>query len=99
MKCKCCQKEFEKLPFTNCYSSECLQNDFWDNALDNDAVIINGNCYHISPDDEPDCGFLGHDGIEFKIQFNDGRVVVTHNLWHNGKIPRERNIHNNAKFI
>jgi hypothetical protein len=97
--CKCCGKEFEKSHFIDYCSSECLHKDFWDNALDKDAVIIDGNCYHIVPDDKSDGGFLGFEGREFKIQFNDGRVVVTHNLWHQGEIPKERNIQDNAKFI
>lgn len=78
---------------------EQIENDFWDSVLDKDAVVIDGSCYHILPDDKPDCGFLGYGGAEFKIQFNDGRVVVTHNLWNNGEIPEDRHIQNNAKFL
>ena len=78
---------------------EQIENDFWDSVLDKDAVVIDGNCYHILPDDKPQCGFLGYGGSEFKIQFNDGRVVVTHNLWHNGEISKDRHIQDNAKFL
>ncbi len=97
--CKCCGKEFKKSNFIDFCSSECLHKDFWDTVLDETAVIVNGHCFHIWPDGKTDCGFLGHGGSEFKIQFNDGRVVVTHNLWHNGEVPKDRNIQDNAKFI
>lgn len=75
------------------------EKEFWNNVLDENAVVIAGNCYHIEPDDKPQCGFLGYNGTEFKIKFRDGRVVVTHNLWHNGEIPEELGIQNNAEFI
>ena len=78
---------------------EQIENDFWDSVLDKGAVVIDGSCYHILPDDKSDCGFLGYGGTEFKIQFSDGRVVVTHNLWNNGEIPEDRRIQDNAKFL
>ena len=98
-KCKCCGREFEKSNFTDYCSQECQYKDFWDSALDKDAVIIDGHCFHIWPGGKIDARFLGYCGREFKIQFNDGRVVVTHNLWHNGEVPKDRNSQDNAKFI
>lgn len=105
MKCKICGKEFQKSPYrTEICSTECFKVDFWNKTLDNSAVIIDGNCYHIGPEnqysqDKSTHEFCGHCGEEFNIQFNDGRIILTHNLWHNGEIPKERNIKDNAKFI
>lgn len=44
---------------------------------------------------------LGHSGSEFRIRFDDGRVVTTTNLWAGGEIPehfRDR-LPNNAVFL
>ena len=41
---------------------EQIENDFWDSVLDKDAVVIDGSCYHILPDDKSDCGFLRYGG-------------------------------------
>lgn len=64
---------------------------FWQSQLDadkkrpNDFAIINGTHYRIGDENERyDRGFGGQ---KFTIKFNDGRVVVTTNLWHQGPIP------------
>lgn len=48
-------------------------------------VRANGQQYAIHPDSETEKGFAGR---KFKIRFNDGREVETHNLWHQGRIPQ-----------
>ena len=66
---------------------------------------VAGNHYMIEK--EPNAkemldGFmLGFGGNQFNIRFNDGREVITHNLWHQGEIPalwRDR-LSNNAEFV
>lgn len=102
MKCVICGKEIEKSSYSNkvLCSSECFHIDFWNDCLDEAAIIINGECYHdggMKPKDYR--GFLGFDGSLFKIKMNDGRVIVTNNLWYNGEVPEERGIEDNACFI
>ena len=52
------------------------------------SAIIGEQAYWID-DDAPAGyrGFVGHGGAEFVIRFNDGRTVVSHNLWANGRVP------------
>jgi len=57
----------------------------WHEAGDPDQVIINGDHYHIRPDNDGP-GARGHGGREFIITFHDGRVVTTKNLWNQGLI-------------
>lgn len=79
-------------------SDKCFHEDFWNNTLDEDAVIVNGKCYHIG-DEDSRSSFRGFDGMKYTIKFNDGRVVETTNLWYQGEVPEERNIKDNAVFI
>ena len=102
MKCVICGKEIEKSMYSNVplCSSECFHEHFWNDTLDDTAIIVNGECYHdggMKPKDYT--GFLGHAGRYFKIEMNDGRIIETNNLWYNGEVPKERNIEDNARFI
>lgn len=66
------------------------------------VAIVNGHRYTISPDPPRGYqGFVGHGGAEFCIQFHDGRKVVSHNLWAQGRIPRHFHdrLPNNAAFV
>lgn len=102
MKCIICGKEVEKSRYSNAAlcSSECFSVDFWNNTLDDTAIIIAGECYHDGgAKPEGYSGFLGHSGRQFKIKMNDGRVIKTNNLWYNGEVPKERCIEDNACFI
>ena len=100
-RCIICGKEIEKSEFLNAdlCSSECFSVLFWNENLDDTAIIIDGICYHDGGRNKTHLGFRGFGGAEFKIQMNDGRIIETNNLWMNGKIPAERNIKDNAKFI
>lgn len=67
------------------------------------VVVANNIRYSIGR--EPGSGenksFLGFGGAKHEIEFKDGRVVISHNLWYNGEVPvhfRDR-IPNNARFI
>lgn len=102
MKCIICGKEIEKSGYSHkvICSSECFSVDFWNDTLDNTAIIIDGECYHDGGAKSASySGFLGHSGRQFKIKMNDGRVIETNNLWYNGVVPKERDIEDNAYFI
>ena len=104
-KCKICGKEFEKSIYNDnlhLCSEKCHSIDFWNQILDDNAIIINGECYHAGRNrpDEKRTYLLGHSGTKFKIQFkNTGEIVETNNLWYNGVVPTERNIDDNAIFL
>ena len=81
----------------------CFSCDFWDQYektqhLDTHA-IIDGLHYVICSEDKG--VFRGFGGRLFKILFNDGREVVTTNLWHQGTIPPHfrKRMPDNAKFM
>ena len=98
--CRYCGKEFEQGYTTYDCSEECFLNNYWDNVLDDEAIIINGICYH-DGGRKPDGykGFLGHDGRRWIIQMNDGRIIDTNNLWYNAVVPAERYTGDNAVFL
>lgn len=99
MKCVICGKEIEKSKYTNAVlcSSECFKRLFWKEALDDEALIIDGECYHVEP--EKKHGVKGFGGREFTIQKADGEIIKTTNLWHQGEIPDYAYRPDNAKFI
>ncbi len=102
MKCIICGKEIEKSGYSHkvICSSECFSVDFWNETLDDTAIIVDGACYHDGGmKHNKYTGFLGHAGRYFKIEMNDGRIIETNNLWYNGEVPKERNIEDNARFI
>lgn len=101
MKCIICGKEIEKSRYMNAAlcSSECFSVNFWNECLDESAIIINGECYHDGGKKPKGYnGFMGHGGRLFKIKMNSGEIIETNNLWHNGEIPKDRNIKDNAVF-
>ena len=101
-KCIICGKEVEQsivMDEVLC-SRKCFNESFWNEALDETSIIINGTCYHDGgkfPSGYK--GFLGYAGRKFSIQMNDGAIIETNNLCCNGTVPKERNIKDNAKFI
>lgn len=67
--------------------------------VDNPEVVrINREHYIIG---SKDSDVKGMAGSSYKIKFNDGRVVATDNLWHQGHIPIawQKYLKDNAKFI
>jgi len=74
-----------------------MSKKFWKETLDETAVIINGRCYHIGDEDSKSY-FRGFGGALFIIEFFDGRVVRTTNLWENGVIPPRYRVPDNARF-
>ena len=109
MKCNECNEEYSMKRTTREADGYCFDCSFWlghiarrigNNAPWRDSsVIVNHTAYHVNPDGEG--GFRGHGGHKFKIQFFDGRQVVSHNLWCQGDIDerfRDR-LPNNAEFV
>jgi len=83
----------------------CFNCNFWMEKVHkkNDLQIarIQGTHYFIEPDiPKGSAGFRGFDGQEFVIQFDDGKRIVTHNLWCQGEIPAHfrTRLRDNAKF-
>lgn len=106
-KCRVCGKEYEGMPFyitKSVCSAECYHEDYWNNRLDDKAIIIKGHCYHDhgafdagSFNRPPVQGFAGR---EFKIRMTDTDTVIeTNNLWDDGLIPEDRVRPDNAEFI
>lgn len=60
---------------------------FWEEQLKdrNDAVVIDNKHYRIGREDAK--GSRGHGGSKFVIEFNDGTIITTTNLWYQGVIP------------
>lgn len=62
---------------------------FWDDAyrdyLDGKRVVVNANSYTIAREDAT--GLRGHSGARFRIQYPDGRMIESTNVWHQGQIP------------
>jgi len=66
----------------------CFSCDFWDElSKKTDRIIANHTCYVAKPRSTGDKSCLGFGGAEWKIRMNDGRLIETNNLWHNGSIP------------
>lgn len=104
MTCKECSSEI-RLSYGNLNTEletnqVCIDCYSWIENLkfDPKRVIINGNCYHIGSKSEQ---FKGYGGRRFKIQFLDGTLTETTNLWHNGIIPEHflERFPDNAKFV
>lgn len=102
MKCIICGKEIERSMYSHkpLCSSECFDEDFWNTVLNDEAIIIDGVCYHDGGCNETvHSSLLGFGGKEFIIKRNDGTIIRTNNLWHNGTVPANRNVEDNAVFI
>ncbi len=107
MKCIICSKVIEKSQYSNkdLCSSKCFITDFWNDyvkrANEKEIARINGGHYYIENDNTSSFGFKGYGGNKFIIKFDDGRIVTTKNLWHQGTIPEEfkERLPDNAIFL
>ena len=111
-KCKICGNtynldDYNTCDLTNIMEKEhvCFSCAFWLEkiALTNEnTVIVNGERYTIG-EENPDLYFKGFGGAEFNIEFFDGRKVVSHNMWYQGKIPERfrkyPELQDNARFV
>lgn len=63
-------------------------------------VIVNG-VHHMLGEETGSGPFRGFGGAEFTVCFNDGRSVVSTNLWHQGVIPEHfrKLLPDNAYFL
>ena len=109
--CKICNKEEDPENWINGDSmiehQLCFDCEFWrmQHQLDveqrgeHNWAVIDGCHYVIDPD--TDSYFQGFGGHEFQIQWDDGTIKTTKNLWHQGEIPKEWKsvFPNNAKFL
>lgn len=104
--CKCCGKTYKKRHSPEAYlGNNCFDCSFWLCKTDypdyvaNRRAIINGDHYMAYA--ETDGIFRGSGGRRFIIQFFDGRIIETNNLWHQGTIPdRFRELlQDNAVFV
>ena len=98
MKCDICGREVEQTLYAGgCFCShDCWLKNFWNETLDEEAIVVNGRCYHIgSSTDNP----KGFDGGRFVIEMHDGRVIDTDSLCFNGEVPEEFGASDNARFI
>jgi hypothetical protein len=100
-KCTVCGKEFNKRRYTDdICSPECFIKAFWDEALSNNPIIIDGYCYTDggnNPNGDPED--LGFGGYVFTIEFLNGNRITTNNLRLRGLIPAHLHVKDNAKFI
>ena len=69
--------------------------------LSEKTARIDGVHYTIARETDDNRAFRGYGGARFVIQFNDGRRVVTTNLWCQGRIPMAYRdvLADNAKFV
>ena len=93
MKCIVCGKEFNERMFVDdVCSDKCFDKYFWADTLNENAIIIDGMCYHVD-------NKFNRSKKKFTILFNDGIRMTTNNLWCDGKIPEEFLVPDNAKFL
>lgn len=80
----------------------CFDCDYWQDRVENQnsksQVVIDQVVFQIGPKGEL---FKGCSGKEFTIKRSSGEIVVTNNLWVNGRIPNHFKdlIADNATFV
>lgn len=65
-------------------------------------VVISGRIYSLgNVNKAPGCPHSGMAGRRFDIEFFDGRVVTTHDLWSGGEVPEKhrQQIPDTARFL
>ena len=94
--CRCCGKTYIKNFDPEVYlEGNCFECSFWLERVrwgeenDRTQVIVNGHHYTIGIDDSNDFGPKGFGGRQFVVQFFDGRLISTNNLWSQGTIPNQ----------
>ena len=110
MKCPTCNKEIGTGSFISSdersmkENGECFECDIWRKSLEKlnnpETAIIDGTFYSIG-DEDSKSPFRGFGGARFQIEFNDGRRVITTNLWCGGDISkywRDNFYKDNARF-
>jgi hypothetical protein len=92
--CPSCGKSYTRRHTPDSYiGNNCFDCSFWLGKTDypdymkNHQVIINGEHYMAYA--ETDGIVRGFGGRMFRIQFFDGRIIETNNLWGQGPIPEQ----------
>ena len=112
-KCKTCGSPIESNHYIDGNVMEehqmCFYCNFWREMLEEDskrsphtACMIDGTHYVIGPEDSEETYFRGFGGRKFTIEFNDGTIVTTTNLWCQGEPEDDywkEKFPNNAKFV
>ena len=106
MKCEICGREIPRSHYSGCIicSTECFFKHYWKRivAEKDKHIIINGNSYYDGGyvKNPNSTMFLGCSGRRFWIRFKDGRIIMTNNLWVQGRIPDEfrGELPDNAEF-
>lgn len=106
--CKYCGETYDMSAYRDIEPGACFTCDFWNGHLMHDTdkdkerfAVIAGHHYIIADEPSSPVAMRGFSGHRFIIKFNDGRVVETTNLWHQGEItPYWRNkMTDNAVFL
>lgn len=94
--CKYCGEVFDaSLRYSDVdkQEDECFTCWHWRDWLekdktDPDSIVVQGHHYHIGeePKKDTDKWKLGFGGSEHRIIRNTGKLVISHNLWHQGEI-------------
>lgn len=104
--CEFCGREFSRTCEPNAYNgNNCFNCSFWIKKIelsdeDEDRrVIVDRQHYRLGNDDPG--AFRGFGGRKFTILFQDGRIIETSNLWHQGEIPERfrKWLPDNAIFV
>ncbi len=89
--CPCCGKSYTRRHTPDSYIRDnCFDCSFWLGKADypdymaSHQVIINGEHFILGEAEGP---FRGFGGRSYKIQFFDGRIIETNNLWGQGVVP------------
>jgi hypothetical protein len=83
----------------------CHSCTFWKDKIDikfsPKTVRVGGDHFYIEPDAKDDNQFKGLGGARYGIKFNDGRLLLSHNLWSQGTIPKHfrSRLPDNARFL
>ena len=90
--CQCCGKTYKKILMPEAYlGSNCHDCSFWLKKTEYTGVvasrraIINGEHYMVYA--ETDGLIKGSGGRRVIVEFFDGRIIHSNNLWHQGTIP------------
>jgi DNA-directed RNA polymerase subunit RPC12/RpoP len=103
--CPSCGKSYTRRHTPESYiGNNCFDCSFWLEKTDypdymkNHQVIINGQHFMIG---ETKSFIKGFGGRRFMIQFFDGRIIETNNLWSHGQIPDQFRsmLQDNAVFL
>lgn len=86
--------------------NNCFYREFWNEYIElkdsGNSVRVNHEHYFINPDAPAGLTIaVGHGGSKFIIKFNDGKIVVSRNLWSQGSIPEWawNDLPDNAVFL